>query len=73
MSSLEELRRRALENEEPDDEAFGVIAGDAKPIQDDKIFGLDPVERMFLSMGMFLVVGVFSVLLLLITNSIVVP
>ncbi len=73
MSNIEDLRRSLLERDEPDDVDFGVIASGAKPVQDDKIFGLNPVERMFLSIGLFLVVSVFSVLLLLITESIVIP
>lgn len=73
MSNLDDLRRSVLERDEPEDQQFGVIASGARPVQDDKIFGLDPVERMFLSVGLFLVVGVFSVLLLLVTDSIVMP
>lgn len=73
MSDLDSLRRSVLERDEPDDVQFGVIASNTKAVQDDKIFGLDPVERMFLSIGLFLVVSVLSVLLLLITDSIVMP
>lgn len=73
MSNIEELRKKVLEREEPDAESFGAIQAGTQVVDDGRIFGLNGVERMFLSIGLFLVVTMFSVLLLLMTDSIAVP
>lgn len=73
MTNLDELRRKALESDEPEDAFFGNVANNVQRVDDGKIFGLNAVERMFLSVGLFLVVSVLSVFLLLITSSIVLP
>lgn|SRR5690606_6253036 len=67
---LDLLRERLLVEDEPDFEDAQVLV---KNVDDGKIFGLNAVERMFLSIGLFLVVSVLSVLLLLMTDSIAIP
>lgn len=42
-------------------------------VEEDKLFGMTAVERMFLSIGFFGVVLVVSMLLLILTNSIELP
>lgn len=71
MSDLEHLRQLALENEEPSFEDFSNVV--VKETDDGRIFGMNAVERMFISIGLFLVVTVFSVMLLLLTDSIAIP
>ncbi len=73
MSNIEELRKKVLEREEPDIESFGTIDRGTQKVDDGRIFGLNGVERMFLAMGLFLVVSMFSVMLLLATASVAVP
>lgn len=73
MNNIEELRKKVLEREEPDLESFGAIDKSTQRVDDDRIFGLNGVERMFLSIGLFLVVSMFSVLLLIATASVALP
>ncbi|MCB9436776.1 MAG: hypothetical protein H6673_07245 [Anaerolineales bacterium] len=73
MSDLEHLRQLALDNEEPSFDDFSSVAVRAQDVDDGKIFGMNAVERMFISVGLFLVVTVFSVMLLLVTDSIAIP
>ncbi|KAB2904746.1 MAG: hypothetical protein KJ064_18140 [Anaerolineae bacterium] len=42
-------------------------------VEEDKLFGMTAVERMFLSIGLFGVVLVVSMLLLILTNSVELP
>lgn len=62
---LDDLRRAAQSKEGAFTES---------PVQahaeDDRLFGMTALERMFLSIGLFGVVLVVSVMLLLVTNSI---
>lgn len=73
MSELDELRQMVIDQDEPDWEGLENAAVKGADVDDGRIFGLNAVERMFLSIGLFLVVTVFSVLLLLITDSIAIP
>lgn len=66
--SLEELRRKAIDQAE---DPFGPAAQEESA--EDLLFGLNAVERMFLSIGLFLVVTIFSFLLLLMSDSIALP
>lgn len=67
--SLEDLRRKAIdESEDP----FSAAAAQEE-YGEDLLFGLNAVERMFLSIGLFLVVTIFSFLLLLMSDSITLP
>lgn len=72
-SDLSNLRKIAQELEEDDPFELDSAAVGKGQVRDDKIFGLNPVERMFLSIGLFLVVSVLSFMLLLLTDSIVLP
>lgn len=66
--SLEDLRRKALAQDEDDPfEGSGLAAGEQA---EDLLFGLNAVERMFLSIGLFLVISIFSFLILLLAGSI---
>lgn len=65
--SLEDLRRKAIEEVE---DPFGPGLQEA---DDELLFGLNALERMFLSMGLFLVVTILSFLLLLMADSIQIP
>ncbi len=73
LGQLEELRQLTLAAEEPSFDDFEASAVKAREVDDGKIFGMNAVERMFVSVGLFLVVTVFSVLLLLVTDSIAIP
>ncbi len=73
MSDLDELRQMVIDQDEPEWEDLDSVAVKGNEVDDGRIFGLNAVERMFLSIGLFLVVTVFSVLLLLITDSIAIP
>ena len=68
--SIDDLRELALKEDEPE---FSDFNAEAERGRDDKIFGMNAVERMFLSVGLFLVVSVLSFLLLLLTDSIALP
>jgi hypothetical protein len=62
--SLDDLRRQALESSD----ATGF---DPRAVADDDLlFGMNAVERMFVSIGLFLVVSILSFLLLLLSGSI---
>jgi hypothetical protein len=70
--SLDELRRMAQDaDDDPfeDWEEYSVQRGE---VEEELIFGLNPVERMFLAIGLFLVVSILSFLILLVTESIVI-
>lgn len=73
MTNLDELRQIVLDKDEPGAGDFGEIAAGTQTVDDGRIFGLNAVERMFLSMGLFMVVTVTSVLLLLVTSSVALP
>ncbi|NDJ86992.1 MAG: hypothetical protein GYB66_14020 [Chloroflexi bacterium] len=73
MTDLDKLRELALQQDEPDFEGYEGIASSTPEEDDDRIFGLNAVERMFLSIGMFFVVTVLSVLILMLTDSIAIP
>jgi hypothetical protein len=70
--SLDDLRKAADEEEQgffdDDDDGFG---GEATRSLDDNLFlGMTPVERMFISIFLFMNVGVLGLALLLATNRI---
>ena len=62
---LDDLRRAAQSKEDSPGESMS-----ASRVQDDRLFGMTAVERMFLSIGLFGVVLAVSVMLLLATGSI---
>ncbi len=67
--SLEDLRKQALESAEDDpfaDSSYGRVIEE----EDDLLFGMNAVERMFLSVGLFLIVSILSFLVLLLSGSI---
>jgi|GEM_PF-945371 len=68
--SLDDLRQAAIDQDDPivsssnfDDPV--IIEDD-----DDRLFGMNAIERMFLSIGLFGIVLILSFLLLLVTDSI---
>jgi hypothetical protein len=69
--SLEDLRRKALA--EDDDDPFADSSFALEDEGEDLLFGLNAVERMFLSIGLFLVISIFSFLILLMADSIQIP
>lgn len=66
---LDLLRETMLAEEGPSFDGGDI----AVKVDDGKLFGLNAVERMFLSIGLFLVVTVLSVFLLILTDSIAIP
>lgn len=68
--SLDDLRRSADEEEQglfdDDDEVFGGEA--VRSVGDNLFLGMTPVERMFISIFLFMNVGVLGLALLLATN-----
>ncbi|MFP4322611.1 MAG: hypothetical protein ACLFTK_09170 [Anaerolineales bacterium] len=66
MSDLNDLRQVARQQ---DNEPAARVEI-PEQIGDDRLFGLTAVERMFLSIGLFLISLFFSLVLLLGTNSI---
>jgi hypothetical protein len=70
---LDDLRKQALDADDDPFDDGAAVAVARREIVDDKMFGLNPVERMFLSIGLFLVILAISVLMLLITDSIALP
>ncbi|HML22663.1 MAG TPA: hypothetical protein PKD09_13505 [Aggregatilinea sp.] len=68
--NLDELRRRALEEEEVV-ESYEVYAAPGQAPE--RIFGMTAAERMFVSIGCFLVVSLSGFLLLLILDKIALP
>lgn len=65
-NDLDDLRRKALEEEQTqeDYEALATAAGS------DKLFGMSAVERMFVSIGCFLLTSLGGFLLLLVLDKI---
>ena len=70
MSDLDSLRQSALAADDDPFESWESSAVRRQEVDEGKIFGLNAVERMFLSIGLFFVVAVLSFLLLLLTSSI---
>ncbi len=66
---LEDLRRSALEEEVPVDAYEDYLV---REVHSDKIFGMTPVERMFLSIGCFVLTSLAGFFLLLIMDKIVI-
>jgi hypothetical protein len=73
--SLDDLRKRALADSDSDPFAELVGSGGAmaQSQEEDLLFGLNAVERMFLSMGLFMTVSILSFLILLMSGSIQMP
>lgn len=65
--SMDDLRRSALD-EEPIIESYETYV--AKGVTSDKIFGMTAAERMFVSIGCFLVTSLAGFFLLLIMGKI---
>ena len=68
--ALDELRRQALEEE------IAVEAhqsGLVRDVSTDRVFGMTAVERMFVSIGCFIVTSLGGFLLLLIMEKIALP
>ncbi|MBL1135332.1 MAG: hypothetical protein DPW16_21540 [Chloroflexi bacterium] len=70
FDSLNSLRYKALAEDDDPFSGFEDKAVSRREVDEGRIFGLNAVERMFLSIGLFLVVTVLSVLLLILTDSI---
>lgn len=70
MSDLDELRQLAIEADAPQFDGLGDVVAEE---EDDTIFGLNAIERMFISIGLFLVIAVVSFLVLMATDSITIP
>lgn len=68
--NLDELRRRALEEEEVI-ESYEVFAAPGEGPE--RIFGMTAAERMFVSIGCFLVVTLAGFMLLLVMDKIALP
>lgn len=66
MSDLNDLRQVALGNDELDENYEELVS-----TAEDKLFGMNAIERMFLSVGLFGITLVLSVILLVATESIV--
>ncbi len=66
---VSDLRQLAINQEYDDDIRVGHEAMRAQ-VEEDKLFGMTAVERMFLSIGLFGVVLVVSMLLLIVTSSV---
>lgn len=67
--SLEDLRKQALDAAEDDpfaESGYGRVIQE----EDDLLFGMNAIERMFLSVGLFLIVTILSFLILLLSGSI---
>jgi hypothetical protein len=69
-SDMEELRRRALEQEEV---VEGYESSMVRNVRSDKLFGMTAVERMFVSIGCFLVTSLAGFLVLLVMGKIALP
>jgi hypothetical protein len=67
---VEDLRRRALEEEEVADDYRNYLA---QGVRSDKVFGMTAVERMFVSIGCFLVTSLAGFVLLLAIDKIALP
>jgi hypothetical protein len=66
-SDLDALRRSTLEDDAVSEQYERYLAGE---VRSDRIFGLTPVERMFVSIGCFLVTSLGGFLLLLVMDKI---
>lgn len=64
---LDELRRSALEDEVDFENYEAYLAGE---VRSDRIFGMTPIERMFVSIGCFLMTSLGGFLLLLLMDKI---
>lgn len=72
--SLDDLRKKALDaDDDPFSDGYEGASVARREVSNDKLFGLNPVERMFLSIAFFLVVSVLSFLILLLSDSIALP
>jgi hypothetical protein len=67
---MEELRRRALEQETEVESYETVLARD---VRSDKMFGMTAAERMFVSVGCFLATSLAGFVLLLALDKIALP
>lgn len=67
--SLDDLRRQALESERDTTSYEEYLADDVGP---DKMFGMTAAERMFVSIGCFMVTCLGGFLLLLIMEKMVI-
>jgi hypothetical protein len=67
---MEDLRRRALEEEEVVEGYENYLA---RGVRSDRVFGMTPVERMFVSIGCFLVTSLAGFVLLLAMDKIALP
>lgn len=65
--NLEDLRRSALEEEAVVDQYEKYLAAETRS---DKLFGMTALERMFVSVGCFLVTSLAGFLLLLVLDKI---
>lgn len=65
---LDDLRQAAREHDDDPFEGHEAIL--ARKPADDKLFGMTAVERMFISIGLFGVTLVVSIILLIVTDSI---
>lgn len=68
--NLDDLRRHALEEEESVESYEVYVASGEAP---ERIFGMTAAERMFVSIGCFLVVTLAGFLLLLLMDKIALP
>lgn len=69
-NELDDLRRQALEEEIVVESHEAALVRATAP---DRIFGMTAVERMFISIGCFLVTGLGGFLLLLFLEKIALP
>jgi hypothetical protein len=67
--SLDDLRRQALESERDNASYEEYLADDVGP---DKMFGMTAAERMFVSIGCFMVTCLGGFLLLLVMEKMVI-
>jgi hypothetical protein len=64
---LDDLRQAALNQ---DDDPLESHQRAVAKVEDDRLFGMTALERMFLSVGLFGITLVISMLLLIVTDSI---
>lgn len=64
---LDDLRQKALEEQEVQERYEELLAND---VHSDRLFGMSPVERMFVSIGCFLLTSLGGFLLLLVLEKI---
>ena len=65
---LEELRRSALEGDQVVMPGFESVMG--REVRSDKLFGMTAIERMFVSIGCFLLTSLAGFFLLLVMGKI---